>query len=154
MSDPIVFPAATPALALPLLISGQAQKEFFVNEAFCILDALHARSVTASQPAPPAAPAEGACYRVTAPAQGAWAGHENALAVRIGGAWRFVAPTQGLLVFDRAANSMVIYRTQWEPAHSVSLPAGGATVDTEARAAVTALLTALEAMGVLTVPDP
>lgn len=152
MSDLIAFPAATPALALPLLIAGQAQKEFFVNEALCVLDALHARSVTASQPAPPAAAAEGSCYRVTAPASGAWAGREDSVAVLIGGAWRFVAPAEGMMVFDASADRMIIYRSQWQPAQSVSLPAGGAVVDAEARAAVTALITALEAMGVLAVP--
>lgn len=152
MSDPIAFPAATPALGLPLLIAGQAQKEFFVNEAFSMLDALHARSVTASQPAPPAAAAEGACYRVTAPASGAWSGREDALAMMIAGAWRFVTPSEGLLVFDRAADRMVIYRSQWLPAAPVALPAGGTVVDAEARAAVTALINALQTLGVLALP--
>lgn len=59
MSEPIVFPSATPALGLPLLVAGQAQKEFFVNQALGLLDALHARAVIASRPAPPAAAAEG-----------------------------------------------------------------------------------------------
>ena len=53
MSDPIAFPSTTPSIGLPLLIPGQAQKEFFVNQALCLLDALHMRAVTASQPAPP-----------------------------------------------------------------------------------------------------
>lgn len=154
MSDPIAFPAVTSALALPLLIAGQAQKEFFVNEALCLLDALHARAVIASQPAPPTTASEGACYRVTAPASGAWAEREDSLAVLIGGAWRFLAPAEGLLVFDRATNCMIIYRSQWQPAQSVAQPAGGATVDAEARAAVTALLTALQVMGVLATPGP
>ena len=155
MSDPIAFPAATPALGLPLLIAGQAQKEFFVNEAFCLLDALHARAVTASQPAPPAAGAgaEGGCYRVTAPATGAWAGQEDALAVLIGGAWRFIAPAEGLLVFDRAADRMMIFRSQWQPAALVPLPSGGTVVDTEARAAVAALVAALQTVGVLAAPE-
>lgn len=152
MSDPIAFPAATPALGLPLLIAAQAQKEFFVNDAFSMLDALHARSVTDSQPAPPLAATEGACYRVTAPALGAWSGHEDSLAVLIGGAWRFVTPFEGLMVFDRAADCMVIYRSQWQSAALVPQPAGGTVVDAEARAAVTALITALQVMGVLTLP--
>lgn len=153
MSDPIAFSAATPALALPLLFAGQAQKEFFVNEAFCVLDALHTRSLAASQAAPPAAAAEGACYRVIAPASGAWAGREDSLAILIGGSWRFLAPVEGLLMFDRAADRMVIYRSQWHAAQSVQLPVGGTVIDTEARAAVAALMTALQVMGVLAVPD-
>jgi hypothetical protein len=76
-------------------------------------------------------------------------GHEDALAVLIGGAWRFIEPAEGLLVFDRAADRMVIFRSQWQPAALVALPSGGTVVDSEARAAVTALITALQSMGVL-----
>lgn len=152
MSDPIVFASSTPALGLPLLIAGQAQKEFFVNEALCVLDALGPRAITASQPAPPAIPAAGACYRVTTPATGAWAGKEHQLAVFIGGTWRFLAPAPGWLLFDRAAGRLVIYRTQWEPAEVVAVPGGGTVIDIEARAALTALITALRTMGVLGAP--
>lgn len=152
MSDPIAFSAATTALGLPLLIAGQAQKEFFVNEAFCVLDALHARAVTASQPAPPASAAEGACYRITAPAAGAWAGRENALAVQVGGAWHFIAPTEGMVIFDRTTDRLTIFRSQWHPAALVPLPSGGTVIDSEARTAITALIAALQTMGVLAAP--
>ena len=152
MSDPIAFPATTPALGLPLLIAGQAQKEFFVNEAFCLLDALNARAVAASQPSPPAVAAEGSCYRVTAPATGAWTGRENTLAVQIGGAWRFIAPAEGMVIFDRATDRLTIFRTQWHPAALVPLPAGGTVIDSEARTAITALITALQTVGVLAAP--
>ena len=149
MSDPIAFASTTPALGLPLLIAGQAQKEFFVNEALCVLDALNARAVTASQPAPPAVPAAGSSYRITANATGAWAGQEDRIAVMIGGEWRFIAPPEGLLLFDRAAGSLIIYRSQWEPATAIAAPSGGTVVDIEARATLTSLIAALETMGVL-----
>ncbi len=152
MSDPIAFASATPALGLPLLIAGQAQKEFFVNEALCVLDALNARAVTASQPAPPAAAAAGASYRITAPATGAWAGQENRVAVMIGGDWRFIAPAEGWLLFDRAAGRLLIYRSQWQPAAVVAVPAGGSVIDTEARATLASLITALQSLGVLGAP--
>ncbi|WP_285712573.1 DUF2793 domain-containing protein [Erythrobacter oryzae] len=152
MSDPIAFPSSTPALGLPLLFAGQAQKEFFVNEALCVLDALHARAVIASQPSPPASPPEGACYRVTATATGAWAGQEGRLAVLVGGAWHFIAPAEGMVVFDRAAARMVIYRSQWEPAVVVAAASGGTVIDVQARATLTALIAALKTMGVLAAP--
>lgn len=154
MSDPIALASSTPALGLPLLYAGQAQKEFFVNEALCLLDALHARAVTASQPAPPASAADGACYRVTSTATGAWTGQENRLAVLIGGAWHFVAPAEGMVVFDKATDGFVIFRSQWQPAADIAVPAGGTVIDVQARSALTALIAALKTMGVLAAPTP
>ena len=40
MTEPIAFDAQSARHALPLLVAGQAQKEFFVNEAFARIDAL------------------------------------------------------------------------------------------------------------------
>lgn len=154
MSDPIILVSSTPALSLPLLFAGQAQKEFFVNEALSLLDALHARAVAASQPAPPASVADGACYRVTAPATGAWTGKEDRLAILVAGEWHFIMPTDGLLVFDRAAASFIIYRSHWQSAAVVAVPAGGTVIDIEARTALTAVITALNTMGMLAAPSP
>ncbi len=123
-----------------------------MNEALCLLDALNARSVVAAQSAPPAGAAEGACYRVTAPATGAWTGKENRIAVRLGSDWRFIAPAEGMLLFDRAAGRLMIYRTQWQSAAVVASPSGGSVVDTEARAALAALMTALVSLGVIGAP--
>lgn len=105
--------------------------------------------MTASQPAPPAAPEEGACYRVTVPASGAWTGRQDQIAVRMGGDWHFIAPVEGLLVFDRGAARMMVYRSQWHPAPAPALPTGGTVVDIEARAAVTALIDALRTLGII-----
>lgn len=149
MSDPIALASSTPALGLPLLFAGQAQKEFFVNEALSLLDALHARAVTASQAAPPASPVDGACFRVTATATGAWAGQEGKLAIRIAGAWHFIPPADGMVIYDRAAGALVIFRTQWQPAAVVAAASGGTVIDVQARSTLTALITALKIMGVL-----
>jgi hypothetical protein len=149
MSDPIVFPSTTPVAGLPLLIAGQAQKEFFVNEALSILDALLVQAVNASQPAPPPSPTDSDCYRVTAPATGAWAGREDRIAVLIAGEWHFIAPAQGMAVFDRAADCLLVYRAGWKRAQAPSLPSGGAMVDTEARAVIAALIGALKSIGIL-----
>lgn len=149
MSDPVSFPSTTPFAGLPLLVPGQAQKEFFLNAALGILDALQPRAVKASQAAPPASPAEGDCFRVTAPASGAWAAHADAVAVRIGGDWHFIAPAKGMALFDQAADHLIVFRDGWKLAASPGLPGSGSVVDLEARAAITALVQSLQDIGVL-----
>ena len=91
---------------------------------------------------------------MTAAATGAWAGQENCLAVRVAGAWQFVAPAEGMVVFDRAAARLVIFRSQWQPAAVVAVPAGGTVIDVQARSALNALIAALQTMGVLATPNP
>lgn len=152
MSDPIALASSTPALGLPLLFAGQAQKEFFVNEALSLLDALHARAVTASRTAPPASAADGACFRVTSPATGAWLGKEDSLALILAGEWHFIAPVEGMLVFDRTEARFVIYRSHWQAAPVVAVPSGGTVIDVEARAAIAAMIASLTAMGFLAAP--
>lgn len=149
MSDPVSFPSTTPVLGLPLLAAGQAQKEFFLNEALSLIDALHPRAVTASQPAPPASPAEGDCFRVTASASGAWSGHADCLAVMVAGDWRFIAPAEGMVIFDRAGDHLLVFRAAWTQASAPALPSTGSVVDVEARSALQALVGALQGIGIL-----
>lgn len=70
----------------------------------------------------------------------------------IGGEWRFVTPAEGLLLFDRSSRSLAVFRSQWYPASVVVAPSGGSAVDAEARTAITALIGALQTIGVLGVP--
>lgn len=154
MSDPITFPSSTPALGLPLLIAGQAQKEFYVNQALEVLDALYPHAVTASQSTPPATAPDGACYRVTSPASGEWSGRQDHIAVRIGGAWHFVAPLAGMLLFDRAVGLMLVFRSQWQVSSSPAVPTGGAVIDVQARTAIGAVIDALRTLGILGTPAP
>lgn len=149
MSDPTPFPSMTTALGLPLLIAGQAQKEFFVNQALCLLDALHMHSVKGSQSAPPEFAVESDCYRVKAPATGAWTGREDRVAVLIAGEWHFIAPVHGMALYDRTADNMLVFRSGWKLAQSPALPTGGTVVDSEARVAIGALIQSLKALGVL-----
>lgn len=154
MSDPIAFPGSTPVIGLPLLVAGQAQKEFFVNQALCLLDALHPRVVKASLTAPPADVAEGECFRVTAPASAAWAGREHGIAVWIGGDWHYVTPRKGMQIFDQTAGQWRIFRTDWEQPAAPSNPVGGAVVDSEARAAIAALIETLVTAGLIGANGP
>ncbi|QDH33267.1 DUF2793 domain-containing protein [Porphyrobacter sp. YT40] len=134
--------------------AGQAQKEFFVNQALCLLDALHPRVVKASAAAPPAEVGEGDCFRVTAPASGAWSGREDDIAVRIGGDWHFVSPREGLQVFDQGDDRQLVFRTQWEHPSAPPNPVGGAVIDSEARAAIVGLIDVLATAGVIGASAP
>jgi len=154
MSDPIAYPSSTPALGLPLLIAGQAQKEFFVNQALCLLDALHDRTVASSRSVPPANPTEGTCFRVIAPAGAGWSSRDDHLAVLIGGDWHFIAPRDGMQVFDQEAGNLMVFRNGWKHAAAPVAPQGGTVVDTEARTAIAGLIQALLAVGVFRPSNP
>lgn len=152
MPEPITYPSTTPILGLPLLFAGQAQKEFFVNQALSIVDGLILQTVIASASTPPAMVAEGECYRVTQSATGAWLGREDDLAIRIGGTWHFVTPADGTTVFDRSVQHRFVFRDGWK---SYSLPttvAGGTTIDAEARTMLVQLIGALGQLGILALP--
>lgn len=152
MSIPIAFSSATSNIGLPLLVAGQAQKEFFVNQALAILDSLSPRAVLASLPAPPASAVDGDCYLITAPAMQAWEGCENHLALRIGGDWHFVPPREGMRLYDRAADRSLFFRSDWHSAATSTVPEGGTVVDVEARVAIGAIISALRDIGIFSSP--
>ena len=106
MTEPVAFDTTTPRQALPMLVAGQAQKEFFVNEAFARIDALLHPVVEGVASTPPASPAPGESWVVADPASDEWAGHAHALASWDGGQWTFCAPTEGLQVFDRTLGAV------------------------------------------------
>ncbi|MFA9200662.1 MAG: DUF2793 domain-containing protein [Cypionkella sp.] len=149
MSDPLTFPSTTPRHALPLLFAGQAQKELFVNAALALCDVLLAPAVEGETSAPPASPAEGACWLVGPAASGDFAGREGQLACRQAGQWLFVPPRDGMRVLDRPSGQHVLYRGGWRRQVAVPVPSGGATIDQEARAAIGALIGALAGSGIL-----
>jgi hypothetical protein len=147
MPDPFPFPSTTPNIGLPLLATGQAQKEFFVNHALSILDALDRRTVIASLAAPPANANEGDCYRVTATATQQWVGEEDHIAIFVAGAWYFVAPKEGMRVFDSTADRMLFFQGGWQFAAVPEAPTGGAVIDAEARIAINQLVQSLRGIG-------
>lgn len=156
--------------ALPLLETGQAQKEMFHNEAVAAIDLIvQAVAVSAGSDAPPETPAPGACWIVGEAPTGDWAGMAGRLAGWTAGGWRFVAPVEGMAVWiaDRAV--MARYRgSGWtigtiagdrlviggvqvvgERAAAITDPAGGATIDAEARTAIAAILAMARAHGLI-----
>lgn len=148
MTDPIVYTNTTPRFGLPLLFAGQAQKEFFVNEAHALVDALLHAACEGETATPPATPAEGETWLVASGASGAWAGEDGKLAAFQSGTWLFASPNDGMRLFDRATGQVLLYRGGWQRPAAPAAPGGGGTVDAEARSAIADLIAALVEAGV------
>ncbi|HWU93617.1 MAG TPA: phage major capsid protein, partial [Sphingomicrobium sp.] len=119
--------------------------------------------------APPANPVIGATYIVASGATGAWAGNDLALAGYMDGGWRFVAPREGMLAYVVSGSVWAAFRAgSWEigavrgeslmiggqqvvgaRAGAIGSPAGGSTVDAEARGAIGQILSALRTHGLI-----
>lgn len=160
----------TARLGLPLLAAGQAQKEMTVNEALTRLDLLTQASVVAvGVDAPPAAPVAGQAWVVGPAPTGAWSGRAWALAGWTDGGWRFVAPAPGMAVWSEADGCTARWDgSAWTIGHvagvglwiggarvvgargpAIAAPAGGATIDAEARGTIAAILAALTTHGLI-----
>lgn len=161
---------STPRLGLPFLSAGQANKEIVHNEGLQMLDALVAGAVEdVPLPTPPAAPVAGACYIVGPDATDAWAGNENKLAAFTDAGWRFISPAEGFAVYARATGVWAVFRAgAWEMGSvrgtalmlggeqvvgsrlaAIPSPAGGATIDNEARTALDQILGAMRQHGLI-----
>ena len=106
---------------------------------------------------PPAAPVAGQCFLVGAAPTGAWTGHAHALAGYTESGWRFVAAIEGMRVVDVASRSIATFiGGSWEfgvlpgpRLAAIAEPGGGSVVDTEARAALAAILSRLRQHGLI-----
>jgi len=125
--------------------------------------------VAAESDEPPAAPAQASWYRIGQAPTGAWQGKAGQIAGWSPAGWRFLEPFEGLELSDDGdgvawrfdggswrkgqvkASAVVIDGVQVvgprQPA--VADPAGGATTDLEARAAIRDLLAAVRAHGLI-----
>lgn len=149
MSEPISFTSASPRYGFPFLFVGQAQKEFFVNEAHALADTLLHPTVEGVVNDPPLAPAEGECWLIGDAPSGEWTDHPGEIASRQSGGWLFVSPRNGLTILDESSGQIRRYLDGWHAATPISEPAGGTVVDAEARTAITQLISALAAAGIL-----
>lgn len=164
------MPDLTPRFALPLLASGQAQKEVTHNEALTLADLLMAPVVVAvAPPGVPANPAVGDAWIVGAAPQAPWDGQAHRLAFWSDGGWRFVSAPVGMTVWS-VGDQLPVRRTAsgWDIGQidaavvriggnqivgprlaGIAAPSGGSTVDFEARAAIDALLARLRTHGLI-----
>ena len=148
----------------------QVDKSTTHNEALAILDIAVCAAVDGFLlDTPPASPVAGDCYIVGSAPTGAWAGQALALAGYTAGGWRFITPFAGLSVLDKASGQVAVFETGvWEVGQvratalsiagdqvvgarlaAVDDPAGGTTVDIEARAAIAAVLARLRQHGLI-----
>jgi hypothetical protein len=160
----------TARFALPQLAPGQAQKEWFHNEALQRVDLLLCPVVEgAASATPPPSPVPGSCYLIGPGATGAWAGMDGKLAGYTDGGWRFVAPIEGIRVLDRVSGQTIQWRNgAWETGivraqelrindltlvrqrqPAITNPAGGTIIDAECRAAVANMLAMLRTHGLI-----
>lgn len=94
-------------------------------------------------------PQDGQNWIVGSAPVGAWAGQAGKLACRQSGNWLFAAPTSGMRVYEVATGQQLLFDGTWQRAAAVTTPTGGTTVDTQARAAIAGLISALVAAGIL-----
>lgn len=132
--------------------AGQSQKEGFVNEALVRIDTLLHGAVEAEAAVPPDAPGEGQCWLVAEGARGAWNGQSGKIAAFAGGNWLFFAPRDGMRILNRAKNQEVRFLSGWKAPGRPQTPAGGSTIDSEARNALAALIQCLSEAGILPPP--
>lgn len=157
-------------LGLPMLVPGQAQKEWFHNEALALLDlATQSGVVAVGVDTPPPSPAAGQAWIVGTAPTGGWAGKAGSIAGWTEGGWRFVAATEGMAVWDGAtgqvaryvggtwmlgtvaASRVTIAGLQVVGARRAAIadPTGGSAVDAEARITIAAILAALRGHGLI-----
>lgn len=160
----------TDRLKLPLIASGQAQKEMTHNEALALMDIAVQPVVQAMEMgAPPETPVAGQCWIVGPAPSGAWAGQAGAIAGWSQAGWRFAVPQRGwsawlevegrIVRFDGEVWSGEVARIEsveiggtrvvaaQQPA--LELNSGGTVIDSEAREAISQILARLRAHGLI-----
>jgi hypothetical protein len=160
----------TARFALPQLAPGQAQKEWWHNEALQRIDLLLCPVIESmALTAPPASPAAGDSYLVAAGATGAWTDKDGMLAGFTDGGWRYIAPIEGMRVLDRSNGQLVLRRAgAWESGivraeeyqvggltvvrerqPAIADPSGGTVIDSQCRAAIGSILAMLRIHGLI-----
>ncbi|WP_432201696.1 DUF2793 domain-containing protein [Erythrobacter sp. W53] len=156
MPNPVTFPSASARFSMPFLFAGQSQKEFFVNESVARIDALLHPTIVEERGDPPASPSEGDAYLIATTATGNWEGKEGQIAVWQGSYWLLIEPRDGMMLRDASsgagAGQLLLFQGSWIRPSAIAAPTGGTSEDTEARAAIESILSALQVYGIL--PSP
>jgi len=116
------------------------------------IDALLHMSVVATATNPPILNVSdlGKSWIVGAAATGEWMGQDLAVATWSGADWDFFRPTEGMAVWDQSNSVELRYVDGiWQSPSAVPSPQDGAVIDTEARSAITQLLTQLRLSGII-----
>ncbi len=133
---------------LPMLAVNQMQKEVTHNEALAAIDMLlEPIAVAALINVPPPSPALGQCWLIGSAPTGTWAGRAQHIACWTSGGWRWTMPRVGMTVSLENGAKARFDGTAWLLPPSVAVTPGGTTIDSEARAAINGLITALVASG-------
>ncbi len=160
---------ATDRFALPLIQTGQAQKDVTHNDAVAAIDTLLHLAVDDILAAPPLTPIVGQSWIVAAGATGAWATRSTHLMAFTSAGWTEIVPSDGCTAWVKAAGVFALFSQggwaigNWPvktlsiggrtvlgtPAAAIADPRGGSVVDVEARAGVAAILGALRSLGLL-----
>ena len=129
--------------------SGQAQKELFVNEGLARIDGLLHCSIEGVLSVPASVPLDGQIWLIASGATGDWAGRATQLACRAEGQWLYIAPREGMRIFDIDQRQELCFLSgEWKKSLPLTEPIGGAVVDTEARAAIASVMAALTTLGI------
>jgi hypothetical protein len=134
---------------LPLLFAGQSQKETYVNELAARVDALLHLAIEAEMATPPTTAIDGQSWLIGASPTGEWAGQSGKIAARASGNWLFLQPDAGMILLNKATGQQVRYLSGWQAPAKPALPIGGTNIDTEARAAIAAIVAALATAGIV-----
>ena len=127
--------------------AGQAQKEFFFNEAQYLIDAMLHLAVEGISQMPPSNPENGLCWIVDLNPQGDWIGQDNSIALRMSDGWKFLPQCSGMSAFDKSSGQRFFFDGTWNAASEPAIPQGGNTIDSEARVAIGALIEAVRHLG-------
>ncbi|MEO1921128.1 MAG: DUF2793 domain-containing protein [Sphingomonadaceae bacterium] len=110
-------------------------------------DALLHAVVEGETATPSASPVERDAWIVGREASGEWEGQGEAHACQQDGQWQFLAPIEGMFAVDRGAGQRRLFSGGWSAAPTVATATGRTTTDTEARAAIAAIVAALSHLG-------
>jgi hypothetical protein len=111
------MPNPTSNLALPQILSAQAQKHVTHNDALRLLDGMVQIGVLSrALTAPPGSPTDGDRYIVASGAVGLWAGWDLNVAFWTDGAWLRLVPRRGWVAWSVADAGLYVWNgTAWTP---------------------------------------
>lgn len=163
--------STSPDFGVPLVAAQQVQPEITHNEAVVMLTIVQKGVINATTATPPGSPTEGDAYIVATSPTGAWSGKAKCIAIYYNGSWKFwpgfdsngtqITPStrhEGMRVWDQTLNALQVFDgSSWSAKYllaagqqtAVADATGGSTVDTEARAAINALLARCRTLGLI-----